>query len=99
MASYRDLLQQVKAEIDEVDARGAAELLDGGDAPAILDVRELQEWQEGHIPGAVHIPRGSLESRVEQALPDRERPVLVYCAVGARSAFAAKTLGELGYEH
>jgi molybdopterin/thiamine biosynthesis adenylyltransferase/rhodanese-related sulfurtransferase len=98
MASYRDLLQQVKAEIDEVDAREAADMLDGENAPAVLDVRELQEWQEGHIPGAVHIPRGSLESRVEQALPDRGRPILVYCAVGVRSAFAAKTLGELGYE-
>src|SRR5207248_9910394 len=50
------------------------------------------------IPGAVHIPRGNLESRVEQALPDRDRPVLVYCAGGSRSAFAAKTLEELGYD-
>jgi molybdopterin/thiamine biosynthesis adenylyltransferase/rhodanese-related sulfurtransferase len=98
MAGYRDLLQQVRSEIDELDAPAAARLLEGDEAPALLDVRELHEWQEGHIPGAVHIPRGSLESQVEQALPDRERPLVVYCAGGSRSAFAAKTLGEMGYE-
>ena len=98
MPGYRDLLQQVKSEIDEVDAPAAAELLQGDDAPVLLDVRELHEWQEGHIPGAVHIPRGFLESQAEQALPDREKPVVVYCAGGSRSAFAAKTLNEMGYE-
>ena len=59
MASYRELLQQVKAEIDEVDASRARELLGEGEAAAV-DVRERDEWEEGHIPGAVHIPRGSL---------------------------------------
>ena len=97
MPSYRELLQQVKAEIGEVDAAGAARLLDSEDAPLFLDVRELDEWDEGHIPGALHIPRGHLESRIEGAAPDRKRPVVVYCAGGARSAFAAKTLEELGY--
>jgi sulfur-carrier protein adenylyltransferase/sulfurtransferase len=98
MASYRDLLQQVKAEIEEVDAAQARDLLDGADAPLFLDVREEDEWNEGQIPGAVHIPRGHLESRVEAAAPDRTRPIVVYCAGGSRSAFAAKSLGELGYE-
>jgi molybdopterin/thiamine biosynthesis adenylyltransferase/rhodanese-related sulfurtransferase len=97
MPSYRELLQQVKAEIGEVDAAGAARLLDSEDAPLFLDVRERDEWDEGHIPGALHIPRGNLESRIEGSAPDRERPVVVYCAAGARSAFAAKTLEELGY--
>jgi molybdopterin/thiamine biosynthesis adenylyltransferase/rhodanese-related sulfurtransferase len=94
MASYRDLLRQVKDEIDEIRPREAAGL---GDAPLFLDVRERDEWEEGHIPGAVHIPRGSLESRVEATVPDRERAVVVYCSAGNRSAFAAKTLEELGY--
>jgi adenylyltransferase/sulfurtransferase len=97
MHSYRDLLQQVKAEIDEVDATGAAALLDGPQAPALIDVRERDEWEEGKIPGAVHVPRGFLESRIEQVVPDRDAPIVVYCAGGSRSAFAAKTLGELGY--
>src|SRR5205807_238577 len=80
------------AEIDRARQR-----LDGG-APLLVDVRERDEWDEGHIPGAIHIPRGSLESRIEQAVRDRGRELIVYCASGSRSAFAAKTLQELGYE-
>ena len=96
MTSYRELLQQVKAEIDEVDSSRARELLEGG--AAALDVRERDEWEEGHIPGAVHIPRGSLEGRIESRVPDRSQAVVVYCSGGSRSAFAAKTLEDLGYE-
>src|SRR5688572_7126708 len=98
MPSYRELLQQVRAEIDEVDARHASELL-AAEESLVVDVRERDEWEEGHIPGAVHIPRGSLESRIESAVSDRSRTLVVYCAGGSRSAFAAKTLEELGYEH
>jgi molybdopterin/thiamine biosynthesis adenylyltransferase/rhodanese-related sulfurtransferase len=97
MVSYRDLLQKVKREIDEVDAAHARELIERG-SPAIVDVREREEWDEGHLPGAIHVPRGHLESRIEQAVPDRSKPVLLYCAAGNRSAFAAQTLAELGYE-
>jgi molybdopterin/thiamine biosynthesis adenylyltransferase/rhodanese-related sulfurtransferase len=97
MAGYRELLQQVKAEIDEVDAPHARELIDSG-TPLVLDVREQDEWDEGRLPGAIHIPRGNLESRIERAEPDRSRQIVVYCAAGNRSAFAAKTLEELGYE-
>ena len=94
MSSYRELLKTTKAEISEVDARGAQDL----DGAVWIDVREGDEWGEGHIPGAVHVPRGFLESRIEAAVPDHETPIVVYCAAGNRSAFAAKTLGELGYE-
>jgi molybdopterin/thiamine biosynthesis adenylyltransferase/rhodanese-related sulfurtransferase len=97
MPTYRELLEQVRSEIDEVDATHARELVDRGE-PLVLDVREQSEWDEGHIPGAVHVPRGSLESRIERTAPDPTRPIVVYCSVGNRSAFAAKTLGELGYE-
>jgi molybdopterin/thiamine biosynthesis adenylyltransferase/rhodanese-related sulfurtransferase len=96
MASYRELLQQIKGEIDEIDVARARELLADSHA-AVVDVRERDEWTEGHIPGAVHIPRGSLESRIEGVVPDRSQTVVVYCAGGSRSAFAAKTLEELGY--
>ena len=98
MPSYRELLQEAKASIEEVDARGAQELLEAEDAPLLVDVRERDEWEQGRIPGAVHVPRGNLESRIEGVAPDRSRAVLLYCSVGARSAFAAKTLSELGYE-
>ena len=86
MAGYRDLLQQVKSEIDEIDAQHAAELRESA-APVFVDVRDRNEWDEGHIPGAVHVPRGNLESRIENAVPDRDAQVVVYCASGARSAF------------
>ncbi len=100
VTTYRELLQQAKASIAEIDAARAQEALAGpaAERPVLLDVRERDEWDEGHIPEAIHIPRGSLESRVEGAAPDRARPVIVYCASGARSAFAAKTLEHLGYE-
>jgi len=97
MPSYRELLQQVRAEISEIDASRARELVDAGE-PVVVDVREQDEWDEGHIPGAVHIPRGHLESRIERAAPDPSHPVVVYCSAGNRSAFAAKTLEEMGYE-
>src|SRR5256886_13729652 len=97
MASYRELLAQVRAEIDEVDAVRAREVIENDD-PVIVDVREQDEWDEGHIPGAIHIPRGYLESRIEGAAPDRSRQILLYCSGGNRSAFAAKTLQDLGYD-
>ena len=95
MASYRELLQQVKAEIDEV---GAAEAQERSEA-LYVDVREQDEWDEGIVPRAIHIPRGQLESRIEGLVPDRSRELVVYCAGGSRSAFAAKSLSDLGYEN
>jgi molybdopterin/thiamine biosynthesis adenylyltransferase/rhodanese-related sulfurtransferase len=93
MPTYRELLSRTKAEISEVDAR-AAQGLEGA---IWVDVREADEWQEGHLPGAVHVERGNLESRIESVAPDKTQPVVLYCAAGNRSAFAAKTLEELGY--
>jgi molybdopterin/thiamine biosynthesis adenylyltransferase/rhodanese-related sulfurtransferase len=98
MAGYRELLQQIREEIEEIGSARAHELVEEGEA-AVVDVRERDEWEEGHLPRAVHIPRGNLESRIEGAVPDKSRPVLLYCASGNRSAFAAKTLEELGYEN
>ncbi len=95
MPSYRDLLQQVKSEVSEIDASAASALVENG--TLFLDVRERDEWEEGHIPGAVFVPRGNLESRIESVETDRDRPIVVYCAVGSRSAFATKSLQELGY--
>jgi sulfur-carrier protein adenylyltransferase/sulfurtransferase len=96
MATFRDLLTAAKAEITEIDTAGAQARLDAGGV-ALLDVREPDEYDEGAIPGAVHIPRGHLEAQVENKLHDKSKPVVVYCAGGVRSAFAARTLQELGY--
>jgi molybdopterin/thiamine biosynthesis adenylyltransferase/rhodanese-related sulfurtransferase len=98
MATYRELLAQVKTEIDEVTTTEVVGRLDDADRPLLLDVRELDEWQEGHLPGALFVPRGNLESRIEALVPDKGREIVIYCASASRSAFAAKSLEELGYE-
>ena len=93
--TYRDLLAQVKSQIGEVDANEAQALVASG-AHAI-DVREPDEVAQGVIPGATAIPRGFLESRIEDAVRGRDEPIVVYCAGGARSAFATQSLHDLGY--
>ncbi|MDX6520086.1 MAG: sulfur-carrier protein adenylyltransferase/sulfurtransferase, partial [Gaiellales bacterium] len=97
VATYRDHLASVKREIREISPKEAAQKLAAGPRPVLLDVRERDEWEQGHIPGAIHIPRGNLESRIDNAVPDRNASVIVYCAAGNRSAYAAKTLAELGF--
>jgi len=92
-----ELIRQIKQQIREVDPGQVNEMLDDG--VALVDVRETEEYATGHLPGAVHVPRGHLESRIEGAVPDRSQRVILYCASGNRSALAAHTLAEqLGYE-
>ena len=88
----------MKPEVREIEVERVRELLDGPEPPALVDVRERNEWNQGHIPDAVLIPMAELESRIGEAAPDRARPVVLYCASGNRSARAARTLEELGYE-
>lgn len=98
--NYQDFLSKIKETIPEVDPTEVKEILDQGeDAPAVvIDVREQQEWDESHIAGAKHVPRGYLEQRIGRAAPDHDQRVILYCAAGNRSAIAAKTLiEELGY--
>jgi sulfur-carrier protein adenylyltransferase/sulfurtransferase len=96
MPSFRELLQQTKARIREVDtAQAEQEIAKPG--TVILDVREPDEYDQGAVPGAIHIPRGHLESQVESKIVDKDAPVVVYCAGGTRSAFAAETMTQLGY--
>jgi molybdopterin/thiamine biosynthesis adenylyltransferase/rhodanese-related sulfurtransferase len=94
LPSPRDLLNAAKADIREVDPKEVAERLDHY---RVLDVREPDEYEQGALPGAVHVPRGQLEFSIEGRLPDKNAPIAIYCAGGTRSAFAAKTLQELGY--
>jgi molybdopterin/thiamine biosynthesis adenylyltransferase/rhodanese-related sulfurtransferase len=94
MPSFRELLKQAKAEITEVDTATAESRL--GEA-TFLDVREQDEFEQGMIPGSVFIPRGHLESQIENKITDRDAEIVIYCAAGNRSAFAAKTLEQLGY--
>ena len=98
MAGYRELLAHVKAEIDEISSIEAQERHSPHGGPLFVDVREPDEWEEGHIPGALYTGRGRLEQRIEGLVPDKTRELVVYCSGGSRSAFAAKALGDLGYE-
>jgi len=96
--SGAEIIRQIRSQIDELDP-SEVKALNG--SAVLLDVRESDEWDAGHLPGAKHIPRGYLESRVEGVIgSDRDQKVVIYCASGQRSAFAANTLKELlGYEH
>lgn len=96
--SSADLLREVKSEIEEVDPAEVHELIDEG--VVVVDVRESDEVAAGHLPGAKHVPRGHLESRIEMAVSDRDANIVLYCASGVRSAYAARTLTrDLGYKH
>jgi molybdopterin/thiamine biosynthesis adenylyltransferase/rhodanese-related sulfurtransferase len=96
--SGAELLRQIKSRIEEVDPAAAREQLSNG--AVVVDVREPEEWAAGHIPGAKHVPKSYLETRIEGAVPDRSQHVILYCASGSRSAWAARTLIEdLGYQN
>ena len=95
MATFRDLLAAAKSAIAEVNTDGAAAAIANG--AIVLDVREPDEYDEGALLGAIHIPRGHLEAQIESRIIDKQAPIVAYCAGGVRSAFAAKTLAELGY--
>ncbi len=95
MASFRELLQQAKAQIREVDTAAGEQLL--ADGWTLLDVREPDEYEQGAIAGSVHIPRGQLESGIENRVAERSTPLVAMCAGGVRSAFAAVTLEQMGY--
>ena len=94
--TFRDLLREARAEIREVDTSQAAEAAARG--AVLVDVRETSEWEQGHIPGAHHVPRSYVEQDIESVAPDRATPLVLYCAGGIRSLFAAQTLQAMGYQ-
>jgi molybdopterin/thiamine biosynthesis adenylyltransferase/rhodanese-related sulfurtransferase len=96
--SGAEIIRRIRSQVEEVDPGDVRQHL--GNGVVLVDVRESEEWDAGHIPGAKHVPRGYLESRIENAAPNREERVVLYCASGQRSALAANTLKELlGYEN
>jgi molybdopterin/thiamine biosynthesis adenylyltransferase/rhodanese-related sulfurtransferase len=96
--SGAEVLRQIKSRIHEVDPSSVRDQLSNG--AVVVDVREPEEWSAGHIPGAKHVPKSYLETRIEGAVPDRSAHVVLYCASGNRSAWAARTLlDDLGYEN
>ena len=92
--SFREMLNQAKRDIVEIEPDAADGVFDQA---LFLDVREADEYAQGALPGALHLPRGLLELQVEGRVPDKDRKIIVYCAGGTRSALAAQALGQLGY--
>ena len=104
MATFNDILSKVKSEVRELSTQQARERMtscpsDAAAAPVILDVRERDEYEQGFIPGSQWIPRGFLELKIEDLVPERNQEVIVYCAGGVRSALAARSLAEIGYSN
>jgi molybdopterin/thiamine biosynthesis adenylyltransferase/rhodanese-related sulfurtransferase len=93
--TYADLLREAREQIRELTPAELDAQPAGG--ATVIDVREDSEWEQGHLPGAVHISKSYVEQRIEAAVPDRDAPVVLYCAGGVRSLFAAQTLEQLGY--
>jgi sulfur-carrier protein adenylyltransferase/sulfurtransferase len=106
MSNFAGYLKDVKGSIRETDVEEVKRMVaarkekgKAGPGPALIDVREKDEWLEGHLPGARWIPRGFLELRIEEQVPEKSSEVILYCAGGTRSALAARALGELGYSN
>src|ERR687892_2152376 len=100
MATGAELIRQIQERIEQVDPREVHDLIDAGpNGTVVVDVREQHEFEEAHLPGAKHVPRGHLESRIETAAPDKSKRVILYCQSGNRSALAADTMQQLlGYQ-
>src|SRR2546427_4797933 len=97
--TYKQLMEEARQVIPEVTIDEVKNRLERGEKWALLDVREREEYREGHLDGSVSLPRGFLEMRVEEAVPDKSAPLIAYCAGGVRSLIAARTLKEMGYEN
>jgi adenylyltransferase/sulfurtransferase len=98
--SFQELMSEARKDVPELSAQQVNDLLsNNGKSHVILDVRESDEWRQGHLAGAVPLPRGFLEIKVETAIPDKNTPIIAYCAGGVRSLLAGKMLKEMGYQH
>jgi molybdopterin/thiamine biosynthesis adenylyltransferase/rhodanese-related sulfurtransferase len=98
--SFQDIMAEARKEVPEVTPQQVNDLLtNNGKSHVLLDVRESDEWRQGHLEGALPLPRGFLEIKVETAIPDKKAPIIAYCAGGVRSLLAAKAMKEMGYQN
>ena len=95
--AFLKLVENSKTRIGETDIREVKRRLDAGDKFYLVDVREESEWARGRLPGAVHLSKGVIERDIEKAIPDKSRPIVLYCGGGFRSALAADNLQKMGY--
>src|SRR2546430_6699694 len=99
MGDFKELLNEAKKQIKEVSVQEVRDKLNPDNGFTLLDVREGDEWEQGHLDKAIFLPRGFLEVKADKTLTEKNQPVVVYCAGGVRSALAAKTLQDLGYSN
>jgi sulfur-carrier protein adenylyltransferase/sulfurtransferase len=97
--TYQQIMDEARQTVPEVSPDEVKTRIDGSQKPVVLDVREKEEYRQGFLPGAVSVPRGFLEMRIEDAVPDHATPIVAYCAGGTRSLLAGRILRELGYEN
>lgn len=95
--TYRDLMAEARQGVPEWSPDEVRQRTSNGGGFSLIDVREKEEYREGHLPGAVSVPRGFLDMRIEEAVPDKNAPIVLYCAGGTRSLLAGRTLKEMGY--
>jgi rhodanese-related sulfurtransferase len=105
----KEMMQEALASVEAISAQAVQDGLESGEVAMVVDVREPNEWNQGHLPGAINVPRGMLELRADPESPaadpalsgDKDARVIVYClkAPGARSVLAAQTLGSMGYSN
>lgn len=95
--SYEALVAEAREETEQLSVEDVHESVESGEDLTVLDVREPGEWEQDHIPGAKHIPRGMLEFLANDELPEKDQRIVVHCAVGGRGTLAAKSLQEMGY--
>ncbi|TMA71663.1 MAG: molybdopterin-synthase adenylyltransferase MoeB [Deltaproteobacteria bacterium] len=95
--TYKQIMEEARRDVPEVSVEDVRQRLTRDGKATVLDVREKEEYREGHLQGAVSLPRGFLEMRVEETVPDRQAPIIAYCGGGTRSLIAARTLKEMGY--
>jgi rhodanese-related sulfurtransferase len=95
---YQKLVAEAKKHVTEISPQDAASKLNSGDA-VVVDVRDKDEWDEGHIPGAMHLSRGTIELDIEEKVPDLNATIICHCGGGGRGALATESLQKMGYKN
>jgi rhodanese-related sulfurtransferase len=95
---FQKLVAEAKKQISEISPAEARKQVDGGEA-VLIDVREEDDWEQGHAHGAKHLSRGVIELEIEEQIPDPKTPIICYCGGGSRSALVAESLQKMGYKN
>jgi len=98
LSRFQKLVAAAKRNITEISAADAKKQAEAG-AAILIDVREEEDWKEGHAHGAKHLSRGVIEMEIEDEIPDPKKPIICYCGGGSRSALVAESLQKMGYEN